>query len=159
MPHRQPSATGAVGLAPELSRLDELLQPRDCSQGSAWSSPSEGSANPDRMQMLLNRDVACKPSPKNENPPLGTFQRHHELFLLSRFLLPPSPSARGTPKNQEVLVACCLGHLHITGDAAASSIPHSAALQPVFTEQWDVPEKAEERKKISFPVAVEGAKL
>jgi len=40
----------------------------------------------------------------------------------------------------------CLGHLHITSDTAAlsatSSIPHSAVLQPVFTEQWEVSEKA-----------------
>lgn len=106
----------------------------------------------------------ANPRPTNENAPLRTSRSCHELFLLPRLLLPPSPSAGVAPKNREVLVACCLGHLHSTGDTAAlsatPSIPHSAALQPGFTEQWDVPEKAEERKKIiSFPVAVEGAKL
>lgn len=58
----------------------------------------------------------------------------------------PLPQPEAPPKTRK-----SSGHLHISGGAAAlsatSSIPHSAALQPVFTEQWDVPEKAEEQGK------------
>lgn len=74
---------------------------------------------------------------KKENPRLETFQSCHELSWLPSPTLPVPPPAR--PQNWGVLVPRCLGHLYVTSNTAAlsatSSIPHSAALQPVFTEQ------------------------
>lgn len=76
---------------------------------------------------------------KKENPRLENFQSCHELSRLPSPTLPVPWVPPARPQNRGVLVPRCLGHLHVASNTAAlsatSSIPHSAALQPVFTEQ------------------------
>lgn len=82
--------------------------------------------------------------PQNNNPHLETFQSCPELSVLTGCLLPPccSTGNPARPQNRGYLRYVAQATSDPAASSATSSTPHPAALQPVFTEQWDVPEKA-----------------